>query len=60
MKSKDVQSVDTKKELQKKAQKRKRRNKEKLSFKDIENLMGVHRDRYERGRGGALKRKNPP
>ncbi|WP_169917364.1 hypothetical protein [Alkalihalobacterium alkalinitrilicum] len=29
---------------------------EKLSEKDIKNLMGMNRDRYER-RGGAIRRK---
>lgn len=51
------QSSVTKEELQKKARRKRRRNKEKLSFKQIEELMGVHRDRYERGHGGAMKRK---
>lgn len=55
MKISDHLNDNTKKELQKKA-KRRRRKKEKLSFKDIENLMGVHRDRYGRGPGGAIKR----
>ncbi|QOY37977.1 hypothetical protein AWH56_010640 [Anaerobacillus isosaccharinicus] len=33
-----------------------KRNKEKLSTKELEELMGVNRDRYER-RGGAVRRK---
>ncbi|HLN89025.1 MAG TPA: hypothetical protein VK253_03065 [Candidatus Binatia bacterium] len=57
MKIGDVLSGDTKKAIYNKTKKRRKKKKEKLSFKDIENLMGVHRDRYERGRGGALKRK---
>jgi len=54
----EILSGDTKKELYKKAKrKRKKKKKENLSFKDIESLMGVHRDRYGRGRGGAMRQK---
>lgn len=35
---------------------KKKRNKEKLSTKDIEELMGMNMDRYERRRG-AMRRK---
>lgn len=35
---------------------RHKRNKEKLSVRDIEELMGTHRDTYERRRG-AVRRK---
>lgn len=31
--------------------------KEKLSIRDIEELMGIRRARYERGHGGALRQK---
>ncbi|WP_179955683.1 hypothetical protein [Bacillus sp. AY18-3] len=31
--------------------------KEKLSIRDIEELMGVRKPRYERGHGGALRQK---
>lgn len=31
--------------------------KEKLSIRDIEELMGIRRERYERGHGGALRQK---
>lgn len=48
--------ADTKREIHNKTRKKHKRNKEKLSFRDIEELMGVHRDRYERGRGGAIRR----
>ena len=34
-----------------------KRNKEKLSQRDIEDLMGINRDIYTRGKGGALRRK---
>jgi hypothetical protein len=34
-----------------------KRRKEKLSHNEILELMGVHRDTYKRGRGGALRRK---
>jgi len=57
MKISDHLDADTKKRMYKKSKRRKRRNKENLSFKDIEGLMGVHRDRYERGPGGAMRRK---
>ncbi|EJS59718.1 hypothetical protein ICG_01758 [Bacillus cereus BAG1X1-3] len=30
---------------------------EKLSVRDIEELMGIRRPRYERGHGGALRQK---
>ena len=33
------------------------RNKEILSQRDIEDLMGINRDIYTRGKGGALRRK---
>ncbi|WP_165570307.1 hypothetical protein [Bacillus cereus] len=33
------------------------RKKEKLSIRDIEELMGIHRARYERGHGGAIRQK---
>ncbi|UYO18763.1 hypothetical protein [Bacillus sp. 41-22] len=36
--------------------KKKKKSKEKLSTRDIENLMGVHGPRYERRRG-ALRQK---
>ncbi|PHA00928.1 hypothetical protein COE51_06345 [Bacillus pseudomycoides] len=43
----------------KKHQKKKqpKRKEEKLSVRDIEELMGMHRPRYERGRGGAFRQK---
>ena len=31
--------------------------KEKLSIRDIEELMGIRKPRYERGHGGALRQK---
>jgi hypothetical protein len=34
-----------------------KRNKEKLSQRDIEDLMGINRDIYTRGKGGAIRRK---
>jgi hypothetical protein len=34
-----------------------KRNKEKLSQRDIEDLMGINRDIYTRGKGGAMRRK---
>jgi hypothetical protein len=44
------------KQLKSKSPKKKRRNKEKLSTKDIEELMGMHRDTYARHKG-AVRRK---
>lgn len=35
---------------------KKKRNKQKLSRKEIHDLMGINRDTYER-RGGAIRRK---
>ncbi|EMA6341700.1 MULTISPECIES: hypothetical protein [Bacillus cereus group] len=35
----------------------KQQKEEKLSIRDIEELMGVRRPRYERGHGGALRQK---
>ena len=40
-----------------KPNKKKRKNKEKLSQRDIEDLMGINRDIYVRGKGGAMRRK---
>ena len=40
----------------KKKVKKKKRNVERFTEKDILELMGTHRDRYER-RGGAMRRK---
>lgn len=34
-----------------------KRYKEKLTQRDIEDLMGINRDIYTRGKGGALRRK---
>lgn len=34
-----------------------RRYKEKLSQRDIEDLMGINRDIYVRGKGGAMRRR---
>ncbi|SDM17674.1 hypothetical protein [Bacillus sp. OK048] len=44
------------KEQKQQLEKLKSPNKEKLSTKDIEELMGTRRDRYER-RNGAVRRK---
>ncbi|MDR4983562.1 hypothetical protein RGU74_07570 [Bacillus cereus] len=41
---------------QRKAQNRQRK-KEKLSIRDIEELMGIRRARYERGHGSTLRQK---
>lgn len=56
MKINDHISTDTKREMYKKTKKRRRRNKEKLSFNDIERLMGKYMDTYER-RGGSIRKK---
>lgn len=64
MKISDHLSEDEKKkliQLKKHAAARKKKNpiksiKEKLSLKDLKQLMGMNRDRYER-RGGAIRRK---
>jgi hypothetical protein len=45
------------KEEPKKSPKKKRRNKEKLSLKEIEDLMNMHVDTYRRAKGGAIRRK---
>ena len=34
-----------------------KRYKEKLTQRDIEDLMGINRDIYTRGKGGALRKK---
>lgn len=35
----------------------KKKKKESFSRREIENLMGIHRPRYERGSGGAYRQK---
>jgi hypothetical protein len=56
MKLADHLTDEQKKQLRVKSPKNKKRNKEKLTTKDIEELMGMNRDRYER-RNGAWRRK---
>jgi hypothetical protein len=62
-KIRDILSGDTKEALQKKARRRRKRNrvkkdplKEKFSPSELRDLMGVSRDRYER-KSGSVRRK---
>lgn len=52
---------EVKKKLGYKSKRNKKRKskhyKEKLSQRDIEDLMGINRDIYTRGKGGAMRRK---
>jgi hypothetical protein len=61
MKIEQLIDDEIKKQLSYKAQtvkkRQQKRNKEKLSQRDIEDLMGINRDIYTRGKGGALRRK---
>lgn len=50
------QKLNKVKSPKKKTSKPKQKKKEKLSFRDIEELMGTRRDTYER-RNGAVRRK---
>jgi hypothetical protein len=45
------------KEEEKKKSPKKIRNKEKLSLREIEDLMNMHVDTYRRAKGGAIRRK---
>lgn len=62
MKVADLISRETKQQInriassKKKHKKKKHKSREQLSIRDIENLMGMHMDTYERRRG-ALRRK---
>jgi hypothetical protein len=63
MKVEDYLSKDTKSKLKKMRKRRKKRKKpgdpfkEKLSERDLKDLMGLNRDTYSRGKGGAIRRK---
>lgn len=61
MKIEHLISDDVKKKLGYKTNRNKKqkpkRHKEKLSRRDIEDLMGIDRDVYVRGKGGAIRRK---
>ena len=50
--------IDQLKQLEKMGKKKKKRNKQPKQEKvDWINIMGMDRDRYGRGRGGAMRRK---
>lgn len=60
MKMEDHLSSDTKKSMYQKSNQNKSskpKKKEKLSKRDLVDLMGMNKDRYGRGRGGAIRRK---
>ncbi|MBZ9537034.1 hypothetical protein KGR20_23020 [Cytobacillus oceanisediminis] len=58
MKLKDHLNADQLRHLEKMGKKKKKRNKQpKEEHVNWVNIMGMDRDRYGRGRGGALKRK---
>lgn len=42
---------------QQKKQLNQKKKKENLSDKDLKELMGINRDTYKRGKGGAIRRK---
>jgi hypothetical protein len=49
---------ELKQQLEKmKSPKKKRRNKEKLTLREIENLMNMNVPTYKRAKGGAIRRK---
>ncbi|PGU04783.1 hypothetical protein COD21_26355 [Bacillus cereus] len=56
MKGLKDQLCEWKKEIQARKEKNKKKQKEKLSTREIEDLMGMHRPCYERRRG-ALRQK---
>jgi hypothetical protein len=63
MKIIDHLDEETKKKLNKRRRRKRKKKanadplKEKLTKKDIVELMGMNRDRYKRGKGGAIRRK---
>ncbi|HDR8145489.1 TPA: hypothetical protein QC063_005844 [Bacillus cereus] len=56
MKALKNQSRGWKKQSKQGKEKNKKKSKEKLSTREIEDLMGIHRPRYERRRG-AIRQK---
>lgn len=57
MKVKDHLRTDSLEKLQKLNKKKKRKKQPKEEKVDWINIMGMDRDRYGRGRGGAMRRK---
>lgn len=58
MKFADHLSTEQKQQLDKmKSPKKKRRNKEKLTLREIEDLMNMNAPTYKRAKGGAIRRK---